>query len=71
VAAPIGFVGVDQVPEVAPGPRLRGTIDLLTEHHDGHRDRDLVGLLRGRTNEISVPFLPVYLADESALFILA
>ena len=35
------------------------------------RDRDLVGLLRGRTNQVSAAVLPWILADEAAVFTLA
>ena len=48
VAALVDLVEIDQVAIGAPGPCLRGSIDLLRKHRDGHRKRDLGGLLRGR-----------------------
>src|SRR4051794_25809457 len=59
VAAPVSLVEIDQVAEGATGPRLLGANDLVWEHRDGHRDRDLVGLLRGRTSQVSPTVLPV------------
>ena len=48
VAALVDLVEVDQVAIGAPGPCLRGSIDLARKYRDGDRERDLGGLLRGR-----------------------
>ena len=46
VAAFVDLVEVDQVAIGAPGPCLRGAIALPRKDRDGHRERDLGGLLR-------------------------
>src|SRR6516164_3892333 len=48
VAAFVHLVEVDQIPVGPPCPRLRGSIDVIREHRDGDRKRDLPGSLRGR-----------------------
>src|SRR5215831_14740244 len=48
VTALVDLVEVDQVAIGAAGPCLRGPIDLAREDRDGHRERDLGGLLRRR-----------------------
>src|SRR5262245_41685939 len=48
VSALVDLVEVDQVAMGVPGPCLRGSIDLLRKYRDGHWERDLRGLLRGR-----------------------
>src|SRR5262245_44886338 len=45
VAALVDFVEVAQVAIGAPGPGLRGAIDVRRKHGDGDRKRDLGGLL--------------------------
>src|SRR5258706_435594 len=51
---------IDQVLIGAAGPRLRGTIDVLWKYSDCHRQRDLGGLLRGRTKDAAArAVLPV------------
>src|SRR5882672_10344679 len=50
VPALVDLVEVDQVAIGAPGPGLRGSIDVLRKYRDGHRQRDLGGLLRARTD---------------------
>jgi hypothetical protein len=57
MAAAIGLVEVDQVAERATSPALRGAIDLLRKHRDGHRDRDLVRPLRRGTNQVLIAVL--------------
>src|SRR3712207_9266153 len=58
--ARLGLVEVDQAGEGAPGPRLWGSEEIVVrERRDGHGDRDLVGLLRGRADEVLVAVLPV------------
>src|SRR5829696_191581 len=59
VTAPICLVEVGQVSERTLCPRLWGPVDLLWEHGDGHRDRDLLGLLRGCIREASSAVFPV------------
>ena len=59
MSALIDLVEVDQVGIGAPRPRLRGSIDLVREYRDGHRERDLGGLLRGRAGDASSGVLPV------------
>src|SRR4029077_6423419 len=46
-------VEIDQVPIGVPGPCLRGSIDLLRKYRDGHRERDLGGLLRDRGQDVA------------------
>jgi Carbon-nitrogen hydrolase len=46
VPALVDLVEVDQVAMSAPGPCFRGSIDLLRKYRDGHRERNLVGLLK-------------------------
>src|SRR5215207_7054924 len=48
VAALVDLVEVNQIAIGAPGPCLRGSLALPRKHRDGHRERDLVGLLRRR-----------------------
>src|SRR5712675_1177755 len=50
---------VDQVPIGAPGPCLGGSIDILRKYGDGHRERNLGGLLRGGTENVPAAVLPV------------
>ena len=57
--APVDLVEVDEVAIGAPGPCLLGSIDVLGKHRDGHRDRDLGGLLRGSIQRASSAVLPV------------
>ena len=45
----VDLVEVDEVAIGAPGPGLRGSVDLAGKHRDGDRERDLGGLLRGRS----------------------
>src|ERR1044071_6100932 len=52
VAALVRLVAVDQVAIGAPGPGLGGAVDLLGKDRDGHGDRNLAGLLRGRAGEV-------------------
>src|ERR671939_638143 len=58
VAALVDLVEVDQVSEGAPRPCLRGSIDLPRKDRDGHRERDLGGLLLDRVQD-AVVVLPV------------
>src|SRR5215204_2904050 len=60
VAAALSLVEVDQVGEGAPGPGLRGSVEIVVrERCDGHRERDLVRLLRCGADEVLVAVLPV------------
>src|SRR3984893_2345400 len=60
VSALVDLVEVDQVAIGAPGPCLRGSVDVVRKYRDGHRQRDLGGLLRARTNDAaSRTVLPV------------
>src|SRR6266852_1778223 len=59
VTALVDLVEVYQVAIGAPGPCLRGLIILVRKNRDGHRERDFVGLLRGRNNNGSSAVLPV------------
>ena len=59
VAALVGLVEVDQVAIGAPGPCFWRTVDILWKHGDGHRQRDLGGLLCGRRKRASPHVLPV------------
>ena len=58
VAALVDLVEVDQVAIGAPGPCLRGAIDLPRKDRDGDRERDLGGLLRGRTGDAASAVSP-------------
>jgi hypothetical protein len=53
VPALVDLVEVDQVVIGAPGPCLWGSIDVIGKDCDRHRQRDLVGLLRGRNDKVS------------------
>src|SRR5262245_39795939 len=64
VPATVDLVEVDQVAIGAPGPGLRGPIDILWKDRDAHRDRDLGGLLPGRTRRACPAVLPIWRADE-------
>src|SRR5215470_965 len=59
VAALVDLVEVDQVAVGAPGPGLRGSIDLARKDRDGDRERDLGGLLRRRKRNALSAVLPV------------
>src|SRR5258708_5878167 len=60
VPALVDLVEVGQVGIRAPGPCLRGPIDVLRKYRDCHRQRDLGRLLRGRGNDAaSCAVLPV------------
>src|SRR5437016_13618428 len=60
MSAPIDLVEVNQVAIGAARPRLRGSVYVLGKYRDGHRQRDLGGLLRGRNNDAaSCAVLPV------------
>src|ERR1700681_2200584 len=50
VSTSVDLVEIDQVAVRAPRPGLRRPIDVLGKDRDGHRQRDLGGLLRGRNN---------------------
>ena len=59
VAATVDLVEVGQLGEGATGPGLLGAKDLVREHRDGHRDRDLGAFLIARTDQASSAVLPV------------
>ena len=59
VPALVDLVEVDQVAIGPPGPRLRGSIDLVRKDRDGHRERDLGRFLRGREQHALAAGLPV------------
>src|SRR3982074_3838481 len=59
VSALVDLVEVDQVAIGAPGPSLRASIDLRGKSRDGHRQRDLGGLRRGRKRRASSAALPI------------
>src|SRR5215216_4184429 len=59
VAALVDLVEVDQVAIGAPGPCLRGSIDLVRKYRDGHREGNVSGFLRGRTRNAASGILPV------------
>src|SRR5262245_22212228 len=59
VSAFVDFVEVDQVAIGAPGPRFRGSVDLVRKNRDGHRERDLDGLLRSRKDNALSAVLPI------------
>src|SRR5260370_10166447 len=51
VSALVDLMKIGQVLIGAASPRLRGAIDVLWKYGNRHRQRDLGGLLRGRTKE--------------------
>src|SRR3954452_16700688 len=55
----VDLVEVGQVAIGAPGPRLRGLIALARKDRDGHRQRDLRGLLGTRKGGTAPAILPV------------
>ena len=59
VAALVDFVEVGQVAIGAPRPGFRGSIDLVRKNRDGHGERDLGGLLRGREKNALAAGLPL------------
>src|SRR5262245_39495552 len=60
VAAPADLIEVDEVAIGASCPGLRGAIDVVGEHGDGHGERDLVGLLCRRNEDAAAcAVLPV------------
>src|SRR5258705_4343411 len=59
VPALVDLVEVDQVGIGAPGPRLRGSIDVLRKDGDGRGERDLCRLLRSRTGRATSVVLPI------------
>src|SRR5262245_29891563 len=59
VAALVDLVEVDQVLVGAPGPGLRGSIDVLRKYRDGHRERALGGLPGGGTRRVASAVLPI------------
>src|SRR5436853_7592764 len=59
VTAPVSLMKVDQYVEGASRPCLRGSIDLVRKDRDGHRDLNLVCLLRSRTDKVQFAALPV------------
>ena len=65
----VDLVEVDEIAIGAPGPGLRGSIDLLRKHRDGHRERDLGGLLRGREKNALAGGLPVQPRRGGGLFV--
>src|SRR6266850_3258396 len=59
VAALVDLVEIDQVAIGAAGPCLRGAIDVLRKYGDGHRQRDLGSLPRGRLRGVASDVLPI------------
>src|SRR5882762_5603530 len=60
VSAFFDFVKVDQVWVGAARPCLRGSVNLVREQRNAHRELDVRRLLRGRRKDASCAVFPIY-----------
>jgi hypothetical protein len=69
VAALIDLVEVNEFVKSAPSPRFWCSIELARKDRDGHRERNLAGLLRAGRKRAAPLVLPVKRAEDVAVFV--